>query len=104
MITDPGYDESIVVGKKREPPGRDHAPEAFAANRRTIRSSNCRDQIMKRIPKYYPDYKYEVKYIWQLIAETLVLEPWEEEMVEKANVLANAQWDKLEVVLSAEDY
>ena len=31
--------------------------------------SNCRDQIMRRIPKFYPDCAYEVKYIWQLVAE-----------------------------------
>jgi Fe-S oxidoreductase len=27
--------------------------------------SNCRDQIRKRIPKYYPDAKYTVTYLWE---------------------------------------
>ena len=66
--------------------------------------SNCRDQIMKRIPKYYTDYKYEVKYIWQLVAETLVLEPWEEDMIAKAKKEAEAQWEKFGVDTSAEEY
>ena len=57
--------------------------------------SNCRDQIMKRIPKYYPDCHYEVKYIWQLIAETLVLEPWSDEEVLRAEEEATAQWQRL---------
>ena len=32
--------------------------------------SNCRDQISRRLPKFYPeDCNYEVMYIWQLVAE-----------------------------------
>lgn len=57
--------------------------------------SNCRDQIMKRIPKYYPDYKYEVKYIWQLVAESLVLKTWDEKRIAEAQVEAKAQWKRL---------
>ncbi len=34
--------------------------------------SNCYHQLKSRLPKYYRDYEYEVKYIWQLVAETLV--------------------------------
>jgi hypothetical protein len=30
---------------------------------------------MSRLPKYYTDYEYEVKYIWQLVAKSLVIEP-----------------------------
>jgi hypothetical protein len=63
--------------------------------------SNCRDQIMKRIPKYYREYKYEVKYIWQLVSETLVLTPWERELVREANELADAQWKRLGVDMAA---
>jgi len=61
--------------------------------------SNCRDQIMKRLPKYYTDYKYEVKYIWQLVAETLVIEPWSEEEISKAEAEAKAQWEHFGVSL-----
>lgn len=60
--------------------------------------SNCRDQMMRRLPKYYPeDAKYEVKYIWQLVAETLVLEPWSDEEVARAEEEARAQWKRLGV-------
>lgn len=61
--------------------------------------SNCRDQLMKRVPKYHTDYKYEVKYIWQLVAETLVIEPWSEEEVKKAEEEAKAQWERFGVSL-----
>lgn len=65
--------------------------------------SNCRDQIMRRIPKFY-DAHYEVKYIWQLVAETLVLEPWAEEAIKKAEAEAEAQWSKLGVELDDLEY
>lgn len=64
--------------------------------------SNCRDQMMKRIPKYYPDCDYEVKYIWQLVAETLVLDPWSEQEVARAEAEAKAQWDRLGVEMEEE--
>ncbi len=54
--------------------------------------SNCRDQIMKRLPKYYKDLKYEVKYIWQVVAEALVIEPWTQEEATRASEAAAAQW------------
>lgn len=57
--------------------------------------SNCRDQLMRRIPKFYPDCTYEVKYLWQLVAEALVIEPWEEERVATAQAEAREQWERL---------
>jgi len=57
--------------------------------------SNCRDQLMKRLPKYYEDHDYEVKYIWQLVAESLVLEPWSDEEIARAKEEAKTQWEKL---------
>ncbi len=50
--------------------------------------SNCRDQIMKRLPKYYKD----LKYLWQVVAEALVIEPWAREEVARASETAAAQW------------
>ncbi|NCO53054.1 MAG: (Fe-S)-binding protein, partial [Deltaproteobacteria bacterium] len=50
-------------------------------------------------PKFYKDYKYEVKYIWELVADTLVLEPWSEEEVTKAEEESKAQWERLGVDL-----
>lgn len=63
--------------------------------------SNCRDQIRKRIPKFYKDCTYEVKYLWELVAETLVLEPWNAEEMAGAEALAAAQWERLGVDLEA---
>ena len=65
------------------------------ANVVVVGCSNCRDQIMKRIPKFYPDCNYEVKYIWQLVAESLVFEPWSDEEVARAQEAAKAQWERL---------
>ncbi len=65
------------------------------ANVVVVGCSNCRDQMMKRIPKYYPDCEYEVKYIWQLVAESLVFEPWSADEVAGAELEAKAQWDRL---------
>lgn len=61
--------------------------------------SNCHDQIMKRLPQFYKDYQYEVKYIWELVADTLVLEPWSDEEVAEAEAEAKAQWEKLGIDL-----
>ena len=62
-----------------------------------VACSNCRDQIMKRIPKFHAGYTYEVKYLWQLVAETLILEPWAEDMIALAQEEAAAQWEKFGV-------
>jgi hypothetical protein len=64
--------------------------------------SNCHDQMMKRLPKFYPEAKYEVKYIWELVADSLVIEPWSEEEIAEAEEEARAQWEKLEVDLDEE--
>ncbi|WP_027184218.1 (Fe-S)-binding protein [Desulfovibrio inopinatus] len=63
------------------------------ANVIVVGCSNCRDQIMKRLPKYFDGCTYEVKYIWQLVAEALVITPWSQERIEKAEAEAKAQWD-----------
>ncbi|OEU47590.1 MAG: Fe-S oxidoreductase [Desulfobacterales bacterium C00003060] len=64
--------------------------------------SNCRDQLMRRIPKFYTDHKYEVKYIWQLIADSLEIEPWTAEEIAKGEAKGKAQWEKLGVDLDQE--
>ncbi|HKI81429.1 MAG TPA: (Fe-S)-binding protein, partial [Pseudodesulfovibrio sp.] len=61
--------------------------------------SNCRDQLLRRIPKFYQDRKFEVKYLWQLVAEALVIEPWDKERIEVAQAEAEAQWKDLGVEL-----
>ncbi len=72
------------------------------ANVVVVGCSNCHDQIMKRLPKYYTDYKYEVKYIWELVADSLVIEPWAEEEIATSEAEAAAQWERLGVDLDME--
>lgn len=74
------------------------------ANVVVVGCSNCRDQIMRRIPKYFDDCEFEVKYLWQLVAEALVIEPWSNDMIEKAKADATAQWDALGVDLDSQEY
>ena len=46
---------------------------------------NCRDQIMKGLAKEFDMGKYEeTMYIWELVSESLVFEPWSEEEIKKA--------------------
>lgn len=66
--------------------------------------SNCRDQIMKRLPKYYEGLTYEVKYLWQLVAECLVIDPWSDEEVEAGEARAAEQWERLGVDVENAEY
>jgi len=59
--------------------------------------SNCRDQMMKRIPKFHRDYKYETKYIWQVVAEALVLPEKSPEEIARLEAEGAAQWEALGV-------
>lgn len=65
--------------------------------------SNCRDQMMRRMPKFYPDCDYEVKYIWQLVAESLELDPWSDEEIAQAEQEAKIQWERLGVEMEEEE-
>jgi Fe-S oxidoreductase len=56
--------------------------------------SNCRDQMMRRLPKYFPELKCEVKYIWELVADSLVITPWSEEEIARAAKEEAAQWKR----------
>ncbi len=59
--------------------------------------SNCRDQIMRRLPKFYEGCNYEVKYIWELVGESLIIDPLSEEEVAKAAKQEAAQWKRFGV-------
>lgn len=65
--------------------------------------SNCRDQMMKRLPRYYKDHKYETRYIWQLVAESLILDPWSAEDVAQGEAQAAAQWEALGIVAEEDE-
>jgi len=62
---------------------------------------NCRDQIMKSLTKEY-DLDIETKYLWELVADSLIVEPWSEEEVEKANKLKDAQFERDDIDLDME--
>lgn len=49
--------------------------------------------MQQRLPKYYKDLTYEVKYLWQVVAEALVIEPWAEDEAKRAAEQASAQWE-----------
>jgi Fe-S oxidoreductase len=62
---------------------------------------NCRDQIMKSLVKEY-NLGVEVKYLWELVADSLVVEPWSEEEVKKAHEMRDAQFERDGIVLDEE--
>ena len=62
---------------------------------------NCRDQIMKCLTKEF-DLDIETKYLWELVADSLVIEPWSEEEIKKAHDLRDAQYERDDVDLDEE--
>ncbi len=62
---------------------------------------NCRDQIMKSLTKEF-DLGIETKYLWELVSDSLSIEPWSEEEIKKANELRDAQYERDEIDLDAE--
>jgi Fe-S oxidoreductase len=54
---------------------------------------NCRDQIMKGLTKEY-QLHIETIYLWELLAESLIIEPWNEEEIAKATALRDAQFER----------
>jgi Fe-S oxidoreductase len=64
---------------------------------------NCRDQIMKGLTKEYGG-DYETYYIWELVAECLVHEPWSEEEVKKSHEERDKQYERDDIDLSEEEY
>jgi hypothetical protein len=63
---------------------------------------NCRDQIMKGLTKEF-GLDIETKYLWELVADSLIVEPWSEEEVERAHALRDAQYERDDVVLDEEE-
>jgi len=64
---------------------------------------NCRDQIMKGLTKEY-DLEIETMYLWELVAESLIIEPWSQEEVEKAHAERDAQFEKFGIELEEEEW
>jgi len=56
-VARPYPDESTWHGREKYRSSRTPAPIVVV-----VGCSNCHDQLMKRLPKHYQDYKYEVRY------------------------------------------
>jgi Fe-S oxidoreductase len=54
---------------------------------------NCRDQIKKGLIKEY-DLDVEVFYIWELVSEALINEPWSEGEIKKSHQERDAQYKR----------
>jgi len=97
MWPGPYEEEAAFQGRKKY-----ESIKNSGANVLVVGCSNCHDQLMKRVPKYYPDYHYEVKYIWELIADSLIIEPWTDEEIAQGEADGKAQWEALGVDLDKE--
>ena len=64
---------------------------------------NCRDQIMKGLTKEFA-LDIETKYLWELVADSLIVEPWTEEEIKKANELRDAQYERDGIDLEEEEF
>jgi hypothetical protein len=62
---------------------------------------NCRDQIMKFLPKHCDmgnNYQ-ETKYLWEVVADALVYEPWGAEKIEAAHQARDEQFARFGIEL-----
>jgi hypothetical protein len=93
----PYADERIYYGRLKAKQIRDTGAKMVVAP-----CHNCRDQIMKSLTKEF-NLGIETKYIWELVAESLIVEPWSEEEVQQAHKLRDAQYERDDVVLDEEE-
>jgi len=64
---------------------------------------NCRDQIMKCLTKEYK-LDIETKYLWELVADSLILEPWSQDEISRAHEMRDAQYERDGVDLEEEEF
>ena len=64
---------------------------------------NCRDQIMKGLTKEF-DLDIETFYLWELLSEAIIIEPWSEKEIAKAEAEGAAQWEELGIDLEEDDW
>jgi len=62
---------------------------------------NCRDQIMKTLTKEF-DLDIETKYLWELVSDSLIVDPWSEEEIKKSHELRDAQYERDDIDLDEE--
>ena len=93
----PYSEERVFYGRKKAEQIRKTGAEIVIAP-----CHNCRDQIMKSLNKEY-DLGVETFYLWELLAEAIVVEPWPEDKAEKSRAEGAAQWEALGVELDDEE-
>jgi Fe-S oxidoreductase len=93
----PYAEERIYYGRKKADQIKQTGAEIVVAP-----CHNCRDQIMKSLTKEY-ELPIETLYIWEMVADSLIIEPWSEEEIAKAEAEAAAQWEAFGVVLDEEE-
>ena len=93
----PYSDERIYYGRVKAKQIMDTGAELVIAP-----CHNCRDQIMKGLTKEF-NLGIETKYLWELVADSLIVQPWSKEEVEKAHALRDAQYERDEIVLDEEE-
>ncbi len=93
------YDEErLAYGKVKADQIKDTGAELVIAP-----CHNCRDQIMKGLPKVHDMGNYkETLYLWELVANCLEIEPWSEEEQAKAKELRDAQFERDGIELEEE--
>ncbi len=85
------YDqERLAYGKVKADQIKDTGAEIVVAP-----CHNCRDQIMKGLPKVHDMGNYEeTLYLWELVSKVLDYEPWSEEEIEAAHTERDAQFER----------
>ena len=86
----PYSQERIAYGKAKAEQIKKTGAELVIAS-----CHNCRDQIKKSLAKEFDlgNHK-ETMYIWELVAKSLILEPWNTQQVEKAHAQRDAQFER----------
>jgi Fe-S oxidoreductase len=94
------YDqERLAYGKMKADQIKDTGAEIVVAP-----CHNCRDQILKGLPKVHDMGNYkETMYLWELVSLCLDYEPWSEAEIEKAHAERDAQFERDGVELEEEE-
>ncbi len=95
----PYSEERLIYGQVKADQIRDTGAEIVVAP-----CHNCRDQIMKGLtPKFDMGNCKETLYLWEMVAQALIIEPWSDEEVKKAHALRDAQFERDGIELDEEE-
>jgi len=95
----PYDDERLAYGKVKADQIKDTGAELVIAP-----CHNCRDQILKGLPKVHDMGNYkETMYLWELVSKVLDFEPWSQEEIDKAHAERDAQFERDGVELEEEE-